>query len=81
MSHLLVVSADVKLTHPAEVKLTHLVEDGGFAADADTGASSGNQGIGETRCGGEGDSTADGSVAQHGAALFGRRTRGSVQAA
>lgn len=58
------------MTQPAEVKLTHLVEDGGFAVDADTGASRGNQGIGETRYGSEGDSAADGSVAQHGAAVF-----------
>ena len=38
------VSADVKLTHCAEVKVTHLGEDGGLfgAADVDPGASSGN---------------------------------------
>ncbi|MCD0278820.1 hypothetical protein JWH04_07675, partial [Xanthomonas melonis] len=37
------VSADVKLTHSAEVKVTHLGHDGGLlkAADVDSGAGSG----------------------------------------
>jgi hypothetical protein len=41
-----------------------------FAADADSGASSGNQGIGKTRDGIAGDSEADGLVAQHRASLI-----------
>ncbi|MGD3338403.1 hypothetical protein AB5N79_24005, partial [Xanthomonas citri pv. citri] len=38
------VSADVKLTHSAEVKVTHLGHDGGLlkAADVDSGAGSGD---------------------------------------
>jgi hypothetical protein len=65
------VSADVKMTHLAEVNLTHL---GGarwrlFAADAESGASSGNQGVGKTWNGGAGDSEADGYLAQYGASL------------
>jgi hypothetical protein len=65
------VTADVKLTHIAEVILTHLGEDGGFcAADADSGASSGDSGVGPTRDGVARDRAANGAVAQHGAAVL-----------
>lgn len=40
-----------------------------FAADAGSGASSGNQGIGKKGNGGTGDSAANGFIAQHGAPL------------
>ena len=47
------VSAGVILTHCVGVKVTHLGEDGGFlaAGDADSGASSGNKGVGSSGCG------------------------------
>lgn len=45
------VSADVILTHPVGVNLTHLGNDGGFLAtdNVDSGASSGDQGNGASR--------------------------------
>jgi hypothetical protein len=42
----MIVSADVRLTHIVEVKLTHLVEDGGFGtAYVDPGAVRGDSGV------------------------------------
>jgi hypothetical protein len=64
------VSAGVKLTHIAEVKLTHLGKDGGKeAADVDPGAGSGGSSVGKTRGGSAGDRAADGLLAQHGSAV------------
>lgn len=66
----LLVSADAKLTHCAEVKRTHLGEDGGLlAADVDPGAGSGDQGTGPTRGEHSRDRSADGLFTQHGAAV------------
>jgi hypothetical protein len=67
-----VVSADVKLTHCAEVKVTHLGEDGGLLGrrHVDPGASSGDSDIGPARRVDSADQSAYGAVAQHGAAVF-----------
>jgi hypothetical protein len=60
------VSADVKLTHCAEVKVTHLGDDGGFlAVDVDPGASSGDTCDGPQGRRDQGDSPAAGLFAQH----------------
>ena len=64
------VSAGIKLTHLAGVKLIHLGKDGGQeAADVDPGGSSGDPSFGKTRGKSSGDSAADGLFAQHGAAI------------
>ena len=49
--NVIVVSADVILTHPVGVNLTHLGNDGGFLAtdNVDSGASSGDQSNGASR--------------------------------
>ena len=49
--HKVDVSADVILTHPVGVNLTHLGNDGGFLAtdNVDSGASSGDQSNGASR--------------------------------
>ena len=61
------VSAEVILTHIAEVKLTHLGKDGGKeAADVDPGAGSGDSSVGKTRRRSTGDRSADGVFAQYG---------------
>src|SRR6266481_1547775 len=52
-----------------------------FAADANSGASSGNQGIGQARDDGARDSEANGFVAQHRAPLSEGRTGYPVQTA
>ena len=60
------VAADAKLTHPAEVNLTHLVEaDGLLAVDVDPGASSGDTSDGPQGRGCAGDCAAAGLLAQH----------------
>src|SRR5215831_18273083 len=67
------VTADVKLTRSAELIVTHLGEDGGFcAADADSGASSGDSGVGPTRDDGARDRAANGVVSEHGATVHPR---------
>lgn len=67
---LLLVSAEVILTHIAEVKLTHLGKHGGKeAADVDPGAGSGDSSVGKTRRRSAGDRAADGVFAQYGAPL------------
>jgi hypothetical protein len=60
-----IVSAEVKLTHPAEVKVTHLGEDDGFLSrrDVDPGASGGDSGSGTTRSLDSADYERDGVVA------------------
>lgn len=62
---LLSVSAGVKLTHCAEVKVTHLGEDGGFLGrrHVDPGAGSGDSDIGPARRVDSADQSADGAVA------------------
>jgi hypothetical protein len=77
-----VVNADVKLTPVAEVEVTHLGEDGGFeAADADSGASSGDTGVSKAGAWGSSDRAGVGGVAQHGAAVFEGAGSGTVWAA
>lgn len=64
------VSAGVKLTHLAEVKLTHLGKDGGQeAADVDPGGSSGDSSFGKTRAKPSRDSARGWLFAQYGAAI------------
>ena len=65
------VAADGKLTHRAEVKLTHPGDDDGLlaVADVDPGAGSGDQGDGPQGRGSQGDREAAGLLAQHGAAV------------
>jgi hypothetical protein len=67
-----VVSAGVILTHPVDVKLTHLGEDDGFfgAVDVDPGGSSGDTSDGPKGRRNQGDCQAAGLLAQHSAALF-----------
>jgi hypothetical protein len=63
---LMVVAADAKLTHCAEVNLTHLGEaDGLLAVDVDPGASSGDTSDGPQGRGCAGDRAAVGLRAQH----------------
>lgn len=66
------VSAGVILTHPVDVKLTHLGEDDGFfgAVDVDPGGSSGDTSDGPKGRRNQGDCQAAGLLAQHSAALF-----------
>ena len=65
------VSADVKLTHCAGVKVTHLGEDGGLlAVDVDPGASSGDTCDGPQGRGDQGNSQAAWLLAQHRAAVL-----------
>jgi hypothetical protein len=65
------VSAEVKLTHPAEVKLTHLGEHGGFLSrlDVEPGAVSGDSRFEEAGSVHPADRARDRLVAQHGAAV------------
>ncbi|MCO5103389.1 MAG: hypothetical protein M9919_05215 [Burkholderiaceae bacterium] len=67
-----IVSAGVILTHPVDVKLTHLGEDDGFfgAVDVDPGGSSGDTSDGPKGRRNQGDCQAAGLLAQHSAALF-----------
>lgn len=67
----LVVSADVKLTHCAGVKVTHLGDDGGLlAVDVDPGASSGDTCDGPQGRGNQGNREAAWLLAQHRAAVL-----------
>ena len=65
------VSAEVILTHCAEVKVTHLGEDDGLfgAVDVDPGASSGDTSDGPKGRRSESDREAVGLLAQHRAAV------------
>ena len=64
------VDADAKLTHCAEVDLTHLGEDGGLlAAHVDLGAIGGNQSLGSSADEHSRDCAADGVLAQYGTAI------------
>ena len=64
----LTVNADVKLTRVAEVKLTHLGEDGGFGtAYVDPGAVRGDSGVVSARQEHQRDCQGAWGVAQHGA--------------
>jgi len=69
--HTSLVSAEVILTHCAEVKVTHLGEDDGLfgAVDVDPGASSGDTSDGPKGRRGESDRQAVGLLAQHRAAV------------
>ena len=63
-----VVNADVKLTRVAEVKLTHLGEDGGFGtAYVDPGAVRGDSGVVSARQEHQRDCQGAWGVAEHGA--------------
>jgi len=65
------VAADGKLTHCAEVKVTHLGEDGGLlAVDVDPGASSGDTSDGPKGRRSASDRAAAGLFAQHRAAVL-----------
>ncbi len=63
-----IVNADVKLTRVAEVKLTHLGEDGGFGtAYVDPGAARGDSGVVSARQEHQRDCQGAWGVAEHGA--------------
>jgi hypothetical protein len=68
-----VVSAGVRLTHLAEVKVDHLSEDGSFlrAADADTGAVCGDQGVQAAGIGDPGDCARVGDLEEDGTSVPG----------
>lgn len=78
-----VVSAEVILTHLAEVKVTHLGEYGGFLSrqNADPGASCGDSGSEQARAIDPADCPGDGAIAQYGASVFAREAVGAVRAA
>src|ERR1700743_334692 len=68
---LFVVTADCNVIHPVRVKVDHLSENGGFGtAHADSGASSGSEGVEASGQEHPGDCTRDGAVAGDGAAVF-----------
>src|SRR5580698_2402704 len=65
------VSADCNVTHRVRVKVDHLGEEGGFGtAHADSGASSGSEGIEASGQEHQGDCARDGAIACDGAAVF-----------
>src|SRR5579883_1683595 len=67
------VAADCNVTHPVEVKVDHLGEDGGFGtADADSGASSGDTGVEASGLEHSRDCSRDRAVASDGTAVFAR---------
>src|SRR3954465_109348 len=77
------VSAAVILTHFVGVNLTHLGEDGGLlaAADVDSGASSGNQGLKTKRGGVTGDRTRARMLGHDGQAISARRDGSALRTA